>query len=128
MVGLAQAVLTSPDATEPSLRRAIETRAAVLAGTAWTPPTDVPGPIIAYVENVALHAYKIVDDDVAALKIAGYSQDAIFEITLCAALGAGRARLERGFAALRGEARCACNEWRPVSLSGPGSCSPFSVE
>jgi hypothetical protein len=63
MVGLVQAVLTSPGATEPSLRRAIETRAAALAGTPWTPPMDVPGPIIAYVENVALHAYKIVDDD-----------------------------------------------------------------
>jgi alkylhydroperoxidase family enzyme len=52
---------------------------------------------------VALHAYKTTDADIEKLLQAGYSEDAIFEITLSAALGAGRARLERGLAALKGE-------------------------
>ena len=52
------------------------------------------------VEKVARHAYLVTYADVAALRDGGYSEDAIFEITLSAALGAGMARLERGFAAL----------------------------
>jgi alkylhydroperoxidase/carboxymuconolactone decarboxylase family protein YurZ len=44
---------------------------------------------------------KYTDEDIAGLHQAGYSEDEIFEITLSAALGAGLARLERGFAALK---------------------------
>lgn len=51
-------------------------------------------------DKVALHAYRITDDDVRALEAAGYSEDEVFEVTLCAALGAGLARFERGLAAL----------------------------
>ena len=51
---------------------------------------------------MALHAYRTTDQDIVALRTAGYSEDAIFEITLSAALGAGLARLERGLAALKG--------------------------
>jgi alkylhydroperoxidase/carboxymuconolactone decarboxylase family protein YurZ len=40
---------------------------------------------------------------VAALRAAGYSEDAIFEIVASVAVGAGLGRLERGLAALRGE-------------------------
>lgn len=53
--------------------------------------------------KVARHAYTVTDGDIAALREAGYSEDAIFEITLSAAVGAGLARLERGLAVLRGE-------------------------
>jgi len=53
---------------------------------------------------VARHAYKLTDDDLAALQRAGSSEDAIFEITVSAALGAALGRLECGLAALRGEA------------------------
>ena len=56
-----------------------------------------------YVDMVARHAYKLTDDDLAALQRAGSSEDAIFEITVSAALGAALGRLERGLAALRGE-------------------------
>jgi hypothetical protein len=40
---------------------------------------------------------------VAALQGAGNSDDALFEVTVAAALGAAVGRLERGLAALRGE-------------------------
>jgi alkylhydroperoxidase family enzyme len=61
----------------------------------------VPEELIRYVDKVTKHAYKVTDADVEALRHAGYSEDAIFEITLSAALGAGLARLERGLEALR---------------------------
>jgi len=62
---------------------------------------DVPTPLRDYVAKVAKYAYKVTDEDVAALKSAGYSEDQIFEITASAAVGAALARLDRGMAALR---------------------------
>ncbi len=54
-----------------------------------------------YVAKVRLHAYRVVDEDVAALRVAGYTEDQIFELTISAALGAGRSRLDAALAALR---------------------------
>jgi alkylhydroperoxidase family enzyme len=48
----------------------------------------------------ARHAYKVVDADIDRLRDAGYTEDAIFELTLAAALGAAQARLEAGLAAM----------------------------
>ena len=45
----------------------------------------------------------MTDADMDALRKAGYSEDAIFDITASAAVGAGLGRLERGLAALKGE-------------------------
>jgi len=45
----------------------------------------------------------VTDADVAGLAPAGYSEDAVFELTVAAAVGAALNRLERGLAALRGE-------------------------
>jgi len=56
-----------------------------------------------YVDKIALRAYSITDADIDAIREAGFSEDAIFEITLSAALGAGIARLERGLQAVKGE-------------------------
>ena len=103
MQGLSDTVLTTPGETDPRLRRAIEAYAAKLGGQAGAGGQDeVPEEPAAYVTKVALHAYKITDENVLALCQAGYSEDAIFEITLSAALGAGKARMERGLAALKG--------------------------
>ena len=55
-------------------------------------------------DKVARHAYKVTERDIAELKRADYSKDAIFAITLSAALGAGMSRLERRLVALRGAA------------------------
>ena len=43
---------------------------------------------------------KETDNDIEALRQTGYSEDAIFEITISAALGAATARLARGLSAL----------------------------
>lgn len=62
---------------------------------------DLPAELRAYADKVARHAYRITDEDVEALKRAGHSEDAIFEITAAAALGAAIMRLERGLIVLR---------------------------
>lgn len=99
---LIEAVLTSPGDTPPSLRHLIEEHSLELGGSPSERASEVPSELVLYISKVALHAYKVVDGDIEAFGQAGYSEDAIFEITLSAALGAGIARLERGLAALKG--------------------------
>jgi alkylhydroperoxidase family enzyme len=94
---LVAAVLASPGHLTHAVRRAVATRARG-AGA------DLPAPVAAYVDTVARHAYRVTDEQVAALRAAGLSEDAVFEVTVAAALGAGLRRLERGLAALAAEA------------------------
>jgi alkylhydroperoxidase family enzyme len=96
-------VLSTPGQASPALRRAAFARAAYLGGGTARTDDGVPAPLASYVEKVARHAYRVTDDDVAALLRAGSSEDAVFEITVATALGAALGRLERGLAALRGE-------------------------
>jgi hypothetical protein len=99
---LKNSVLSGRGATEPALRRAIEARSAELGGRPGAPASgELPPDLREHVDKIALHAYEVTEEDVAALKAAGYSEDAIFEISIAAALGAGMSRLERGLAALR---------------------------
>jgi len=100
---LVQAVLTTTGATEVALRQTVAERAAALGGRTTMPSNEpVPASLDRYVDKVALHAYKVTDADVETLKAVGYSEDAIFEITLSAALGAALGRLDRGLGALGG--------------------------
>lgn len=62
------------------------------------PERRAPPPLEPYLEQVRLHAYKIVDGNVAELKSSGFSEDEIFEHTVSAAVAAGADRLD---AALR---------------------------
>ena len=103
---LVDTFLTSPGKTTLALRRAIEAHGARLAGGERKDEEAVPEELATYVEAVVLYAYKTTDEDVAALKRAGYSEDEIFEITLSATLGASLARLERGLALLDGGESC----------------------
>lgn len=93
---LVDAVLRAPGATTPAVRRAVFGR-----GKAQGEATGaLDEPVASYVEKVARHAYKVTDADVAALTQAGYSDDAVFELTVVAAVGAAMHRLGRGLAAL----------------------------
>jgi hypothetical protein len=98
---LIDAVLNSPGETDPMLRRAVEEQSAQLDSRSSQQVEQVPPELVAYVKKVALYAYKTTEEDIEALRSAGYGEDAIFEITLSAALGAGMIRLERGLAALK---------------------------
>lgn len=98
---LIEAVLTSPGDIEPSVRRAVAALSAQLGGHLTSNVDEVPPELISYIKKIALHAYKTTDEDIEMLLQAGYTEDAIFEITLAATLGAGVARLERGLGALK---------------------------
>ena len=100
---LVDGVLNSPGETDPALRRAIEDQSAQLSLRSPQPVEQVPPALVAYVKKVALYAYKTTEEDIETLRKAGYSEDAIFEITVSAALGAGMIRLERGLAAMKGD-------------------------
>lgn len=88
--------------TDAALRRAVAARA-VEHGGGPPPAEDIPPALCDYVEKVAKHAYDVTDEDVAALRRAGYSEDAIFELTLAAATGAGLFRREQGLKAIEGD-------------------------
>ncbi len=63
--------------------------------------SGVPERFAAYVDTIHDHAYKVSDRTVTDLRAAGASQDDVFEVTISAAFGAARARLEAGLAAVR---------------------------
>ena len=96
-----EALLTKPARCAPELRQAVEAYAAKLGGSAGA-RVDLPANLVDYVRKVALNAYETTDADLARLRAAGYSDDEIFEITLCASLGAGLGRMERGLTVLKG--------------------------
>lgn len=87
---LTLAVLDGPGATDPGLR---------VAAAAGRGPE---GPVAAFVAKVRDAPAQVADDDLAALHAAGLSDDAIFELTVSAALGAGLVRLRAGLNALKG--------------------------
>ena len=62
--------------------------------------SGIPPELEAYAHKVARHAYRVTDRDVDALRAAGYDDDAIFEVTVSVALGAGLHRRDVGLAAL----------------------------
>ncbi len=99
---LLDSVLNSRGDSDPGLRRAVEHRAATHAGRLPQGGPLLPQELGDYVDTVARHAFKVTDTDIETLRAAGYSEDAIFELTLCAALGAGIARLDRAIAAMKG--------------------------
>jgi len=90
---VAEAILETPGDADTDLRRAV-------AAYAGGEDAAIPEDLRPYVDKVALNAYKVTDDDVESLRAAGYSEDAIFELTLAAALGASRARLDAGLRAM----------------------------
>ena len=63
--------------------------------TGQAPPEFAP-----YLDKVRKNAYKVTDEDIQALKDAGFSEDVIFEQTVSVAVAAGLERLEAGLAVL----------------------------
>ena len=60
----------------------------------------LPEPVSNLVEKVAMHAYKVTDDDIAAVRIAGFTEDQIFELVVCAAIGQATRQYEAALAAV----------------------------
>jgi alkylhydroperoxidase family enzyme len=61
---------------------------------------EVPAAVRALVEKVAKHAYKVVDEDIAAAKAQGLTEDQLFELVVCAAIGQASRQYEGALAAL----------------------------
>jgi len=96
-------VLNAAGHTSPDLRRNIEAYVTALTVSGTVPPHALPPAVAALVQNTALHAYKVTDDDIAVLKRADFSEDAIFEVIVTAAVAAGLVRLDVGLAVAREE-------------------------
>jgi alkylhydroperoxidase family enzyme len=65
------------------------------------PARQAPPAFEVYLDKVRCHAYGVTDEDVQALRDAGYSEDEIFEHTVSAAAAAGLERLDAGLGVLR---------------------------
>jgi hypothetical protein len=57
-------------------------------------------PLKTLIEKVAKHAYKITDEDIAAARASGLSEDQIFELVVCAAIGQATRQYDTALAAL----------------------------
>jgi hypothetical protein len=84
--GTRAAVLSGPGMTSVELRQAL---------ARGEPPEDLR----ALVETIRRHAYKVTDEDIAALR-ARYSEDQVFEIVVATIVGAADERLRAGLRAL----------------------------
>lgn len=61
---------------------------------------DLGEPLDALVCKVATYAYSVTDEDINSAKGAGLSEDEIFEIVVCAAIGEASRQLDAALAAL----------------------------
>jgi transcription initiation factor IIE alpha subunit len=57
-------------------------------------------PLSTLVQKIARHAHKVTDDDIAAARSSGLSEDQIFEIVICAAIGQATRQYDTAIAAL----------------------------
>jgi hypothetical protein len=101
--------MSADDATDRHGPKLEALGAAILSGRAVLPPEarhaaarndQVPEPFADYVDTIHRHAYRVTDRMVAELA-EGASDDEVFEISVAAAYGAARERLEAGLRAVR---------------------------
>lgn len=101
---LRNALLDGRGTLDPAVRKA-------LADAGVTEDADaLPEALRPYATKVTRHAYKVTDDDIQALRAAGYSEDQLFEATLSIAFGAAYRRLKAGLNALDQVAQTADKE------------------
>ena len=88
-------------------RKALTSR--VLEGNAKASPSErraafnnagLAEPLSTLVDRVARQAYRVTDNDITAARDSGLSEDQIFEIVICAAIGAATRQHDIALAAL----------------------------
>jgi hypothetical protein len=99
---LNSAVFDSEGVTEQRLRTAVKSAVFPTVSQPQGADTTIPPALRPYLDKVGRYAYKITDRDIETLKAQGYSEEAIFELTVSAAVGAGFGRLKQGLYALNG--------------------------
>jgi alkylhydroperoxidase family enzyme len=65
---------------------------------------EVASPVRSLIEKVATHAHEVTDEDVAAARASGLSEDQIFEIVVCAAIGQANRQYDTALRALEAAA------------------------
>ena len=100
--------MSSPsDADKQALLNAIEQR--ILRGSGMAAPalrakaferSGLPEPLAALVDKVAKRAFQVTDADFAVALRAGFSEDQLFELVICGAVGESSRLYKAGLAAL----------------------------
>jgi hypothetical protein len=62
--------------------------------------TGLADPLRTLIDKVAKHAYRVIDEDIAAATASGLSEDQIFEMVVCAAIGEATRQYDTALAAL----------------------------
>jgi hypothetical protein len=86
-------VLDGEGAASPALRRAAFDNA------------GLPEPLATLVGKVARRAHQVTDEDIAAARSSGSSEDQLFELIVCAAIGQATRQNDAALAALRAAAK-----------------------
>lgn len=56
--------------------------------------------LVGFVDKIASHAYGVTDEDINAVRTSGLSEDQVFEIVVCAAIGQATRQYDVALAAL----------------------------
>ena len=62
------------------------------------------GPMALLVDKVARHAYQVTDEDITSAKMSGLSEDQVFEMVVCAAIGQATRQYDAALMALEAAA------------------------
>lgn len=62
--------------------------------------SDLADSLGALVDKVARHVHRVTDEDVISARAAGLSEDQVFEVVVCAAVGAAVRQYDTALAAL----------------------------
>ena len=57
-------------------------------------------PLNTLIDKVTKHAYQVTDEDIAAARASGLSEDQIFEMVVCAAIGQASRQYDQALGAL----------------------------
>jgi hypothetical protein len=85
---LAARILEGDGAASPAERRAAFNN------------TGLGEPLYTLIDKVARHAHRVTDEDIARARASGLSEDQIFEIIVCAAIGQATRQYDGALAAL----------------------------
>jgi alkylhydroperoxidase family enzyme len=92
--------LTVGGATDPALRLSVEAFVTEQWEYFRNNAEPVPSKLKNYLKKLSLHAYRIIDEDINALRVSGYSDEAIYEITMVGSVAAALVGLEKLYLAM----------------------------
>ncbi|MEM7156352.1 MAG: hypothetical protein AAF799_26090 [Myxococcota bacterium] len=111
---LREDLLSKPGLTEPDVRRQADHFVREQWGVVEPGTATVDAEVAPYLKKLALHAYRIMDEDMEALREHGLSDEAIYELTVTGAVSVACIGTEQVMAALEHRAR---REGQPAAPS-----------